>query len=517
MPKITRTSAGAGRVLDVGPPGIGRASQVRRVSTSVIMRRPMASVPAFDPRLLRRARAVRRLLVADAAVGVAMALLVLAQAVLLARVAARAFDGASLADVARPLGLLVAVVVARSAGAWAFEVAGRRAAADVSRSCGSTSSRPGSGAVRRRSTAPRARRSRPRPSPASTRSRRPFARYLPQLVLALVVPVAVLALVASIDILAGRDGAHAAARPALHVARRALHRAPGPGALARDEPARESLPRRRPGPADPAGVQPRAGAGGAHRRVSDEYRRASMGTLRAAFLSGAVLELAATLGIALVAVVVGVGLAEGDIGFEPALTVLVLAPELYLPLRNLAAQFHASADGAAVAARMLDLSEAPPCPPAERSPPSLATATIAFEGVAFRYPERDRDALQDVDLELRPGETVALVGPSGGGKTTLVSLLLRFAEPSSGRIVVGGVDLAALDAAAWRRALALVPQRPTLFRGTIADNIRLGDPAADDLRVRARGRARRSARPRLRSPRRVRDGRRRRRPPALGG
>ena len=90
--------------------------------------------------------------------------------------------------------------------------------------------------------------------------------------------------------------------------------------------------------------------------MSDEYRRATMGTLRVAFLSGAVLELAATLGIALVAVVVGVRLAEGGIGFEPALTVLVLAPELYLPLRNLAAQFHASADGAAVAERMLDLS-----------------------------------------------------------------------------------------------------------------------------------------------------------------
>ena len=218
--------------------------------------------------------------------------------------------------------------------------------------------------------------------------------------------------------------------------------------------------------------------------VSEEYRRASMGTLRAAFLSGAVLELAATLGIALVAVVVGVSLAEGDVGFEAALTVLVLAPELYLPLRNLAAQFHASADGTAVAARMLDLSEGAAVATGGTVAAEPGTATITFERVSFRYPTRDRDALRDIDLELHPGETVALVGASGGGKSTLAALLLRFAEPTSGRIRVGPDDLASLDAAAWRRHLAFVPQRPTLFRGTIADNIRLGDASADDVRVR---------------------------------
>jgi len=217
--------------------------------------------------------------------------------------------------------------------------------------------------------------------------------------------------------------------------------------------------------------------------VSDEYRRASMGTLRAAFLSGAVLELAATLGIALVAVVVGVSLAEGNVGFEAALTVLVLAPELYLPLRNLAAQFHASADGAAVAARMLDLAERAPVASGGALTADPGAATIAFERVSFRYTAGDTDALGEIDLELRPGETVAFVGPSGGGKSTLAALLLRFAEPTSGRILVGTDDLAALDAAAWRRSIAYVPQRPTLFRGTVADNIRLGDASADDAGV----------------------------------
>ncbi|MGH3129034.1 MAG: thiol reductant ABC exporter subunit CydD, partial [Gaiellaceae bacterium] len=218
--------------------------------------------------------------------------------------------------------------------------------------------------------------------------------------------------------------------------------------------------------------------------VSDEYRRTTMGTLRLAFLSGSILELAATLGIALVAVVVGVRLVEGGIGFEPALTVLVLVPELYLPLRNLAAQFHASADGAAVAERLLELADDSVLRTGSGAPPDPALVTIRFESVSFAYPARDVDVVSEVDLTLHPGETVALVGPSGAGKSTLLSLLLRLAEPSSGRILVGDDDLADLDATEWRRLTAFVPQRPTLFRGTIADNIRLGDPAADAERVR---------------------------------
>jgi len=122
--------------------------------------------------------------------------------------------------------------------------------------------------------------------------------------------------------------------------------------------------------------------------------------------------------------------------------------------------------------------------PGSVAPPSAASVPIAFDAVSFRYPTRPHDVLDDVCLELEPGETVALVGPSGGGKSTLVSLLLRFEDPSSGRILVGEHDLATLDPVAWRRSIALVPQRPTLFRGTVADNIRLGDASASDDRVR---------------------------------
>jgi thiol reductant ABC exporter CydD subunit len=441
-------------------------------------------VPALDPRLVGRARAVRTLLVADALLGVVAALLVLAQAVLLARVAARAFGGASLSEVAWPLVAFIAVVIARSVTAWGFETAGRRAATRV---VSQLRLDLVEARLRHRPTALDGAESAELATAAVSGVEAldaTFARYLPQLVSALVVPVAVLLLVVSIDPLAA--GVMVLTLPLVPifmwlVGRYTEHRARARW-RAMSILANHFLDVVR-------GLPPlrafNRGQAQADRivTVSDEYRRASMGTLRAAFLSGAVLELAATLGIALVAVVVGVSLAEGDVGFEAALTVLVLAPELYLPLRNLAAQFHASADGAAVASRMLDLAEGASAATGRALIADPATATISFERVSFRYPTRERDALDEVELELHPGETVALVGESGGGKSTLASLLLRLAEPTSGRIFVGTDDLATLNAATWRRSIAYVPQRPTLFRGTIADNIRLGDASADDADV----------------------------------
>ena len=443
----------------------------------------------LDPRLVRRARAVRSLLVADAALGVVMALLVLAQAVLLARVAARGFDGASLGDVSVPLALFAAVVVGRAVAAWGFEVAGRRAAVDVISQLrlDLVETR-----VRRHPAGLDGAQSAEVATAAVTgvdALESTFARYLPQVVLALVVPVAVLALVASIDLLAA--GVMLLTLPLVplfmwlvgrYTEQRARERWRALALLSnhfldivRGLPTLRAFNR--------AEAQTERIA-----EVSDEYRRATMGTLRIAFLSGSILELAATLGIALVAVVVGVRLTEGGIAFEPALTILVLAPELYLPLRNLAAQFHSSADGTAVAERMLDLSEAPEVVRGTGRPPDPAFAPITFERVSFRYPMRDVDVVQDLDLEIEPGRMVAIVGPSGGGKSTLLSLLLRFFDPSAGRILVGGLDLVELDPDAWRRTMAYVPQSPTLFRGSAADNIRLGEPGADADRVRAAAR-----------------------------
>ena len=313
-----------------------------------------------------------------------------------------------------------------------------------------------------------------------------FARYVPQVVLALVVPVAVLLLVAVIDPISA--GVMLLTLPLVPVfmwlvgrytERRARERWQALSLLAthfldvvRGLPTLRAFNRSEAQSAQIADV-------------SDRYRRATRGTLRVAFLSGAVLELAATLGIALVAVTVGVRLVEGGIAFEPALVVLVLAPELYLPLRNLAAQFHASADGRAVAERLLDLAERPRDDAGGRLPPLRATeAVVRLDDVAVVYPSRPAPALDGVDLVLRPLETVALVGESGAGKSTLAALLLGLVQPDVGTVRVGHSDLGACDLDAWRSRLAWVPQRPTLFRGTVADNIRLGVPHATDGEVR---------------------------------
>jgi thiol reductant ABC exporter CydD subunit len=443
---------------------------------------------AFDRRLLQRAREARIALAADAVLGILAALLVLAQAVLLADVAARSFDGASLREVVRPLALLGAVVCARAVAAWGFEVVGRRAA-------GRILSRLRLSLVERRL----------HDQPASLGGgdsselaalavtgvdalETTFARYLPQVVLSILVPLAVLALVASIDLtsagimlltlplvpvfmwLIGRYTEHRARERWEALTILAHHFSD----VVRGLPTLRAFNR-------------------AHAQaeqielVGDRYRLATMGTLRVAFLSGTVLELAATIGVALVAVTVGVRLVDGGLGFRAGLTVLVLAPELYAPIRNVAAQFHASADGAAVAGRLLDLVEAPTVSAASRryEAPELRATTIRLERVSFRYPGRAIPALEELELELTAGETVALVGPSGAGKSTVASLLLRLADPTAGRILAGDVDVSTLDTRAWRRQLAWLPQRPSLLRATVAENIRLADPTAAVERVRA--------------------------------
>ncbi len=436
---------------------------------------------ALDPRLVRRTRSVRPLLAVDTALGLVTIGLVLAQATLLAKVVAGAFAGASAADLRGDVVWLALAFAGRGALAWGMEVAGRSAAADV------LSELRLALVGRRLGSQPMAADGTQSGEIAAAAVQGVealeayFARYLPQVVLASIVPFAVVAFVATIDLesavvmsltlplvpvfmwLIGR-ATEARTRERWHALR----------CLSTDFlDVVRGLPTLRAfnrGPAQASRIA----------EVSDRHREATMGTLRLTFLSGTVLELAATLGVALVAVTVGVRLADGGLGLQAGLTVLVLAPELYLPLRRLGAEYHASADGLAVADRMLALLDAPAAARGggPRSAPSPAVASVRLEHVAFSYPTRPGLVLDGLDLELAPGETVALVGESGAGKSTVAALLLGFLEPTAGRVTVGGVDLGGCRVDEWRALVAWVPQHPTLLRGSVADNIRLGRPAS---------------------------------------
>lgn len=225
------------------------------------------------------------------------------------------------------------------------------------------------------------------------------------------------------------------------------------------------------------------------REMAEAYRVATMRTLRLAFLSALVLELVATVSIALVAVPVGLRLLDGGLTLTAALTVLLLAPEAYLPLRAAGAMFHASQEGVAVAREAFAVLDAPVADAARTSArvPDPATEPIVFDRVEIRY--GDALAVAEASLRVAPGERIALVGPSGGGKSSLLSVLLGFVAPTGGRVLVGDTDLSTVDPAAWRARLAWVPQRPYLFAAGVADNIRLGAPDATLERVRDAARA----------------------------
>ncbi|WP_327409408.1 thiol reductant ABC exporter subunit CydD [Streptomyces sp. NBC_01281] len=443
----------------------------------------MFHVKPIDPRLLRYARATRLFLLAVVVLGAVGAALVIAQAMLIAEVVVGAFQhGFSATELRSPLVLLVAVAIGRGVVAWLTELAAHRASAAVkSELRGRLLERAallGPGWLSGQQTG----------SLVALATRGVdalddyFSRYLPQLGLAVVVPVAVLARIVTEDwvsaaiivgtlpliplfmVLIGW-----ATRAQMDRQWRMLSRLSGHfldvvaglptlKVFGRAKAQAESI-----------------------RKITGEYRQATMRTLRIAFLSSFALELLATISVALVAVTIGMRLVHGEMDLYVGIVILVLAPEAYLPLRQVGAQYHAAAEGLAAAEEIFAVLETPA--PAVGSLHAPA-GEIDFEGVTVRFPGRFTNAVSDVSFTVAPGETVALVGPSGVGKSTLLNVLLGFVEPTAGRVRAGGVDLSAADLTEWRSRIAWVPQRPHLYAGSIAENVRLAHPDADDVAVR---------------------------------
>ncbi len=220
------------------------------------------------------------------------------------------------------------------------------------------------------------------------------------------------------------------------------------------------------------------------------YREHTMATLRSAFVSGLVLELIAMLGTALVAVFGGVRLAQGDATLAAILPALILAPELYAPIRRLGAGYHDAADARAALSRLAAVRAAAasaPTPGAIDGPsaPRAGSDDLVLEGVTVDGSPGRPSRLHQLTATIPAGYTTALVGPSGAGKSTLAALLLGLLAPSSGRLLSGGVDLAAANLDDWRSGCSWVPQDPALIPGTLADNVRLAAPDASESQVRA--------------------------------
>ncbi|MFF7010592.1 thiol reductant ABC exporter subunit CydD [Streptomyces fimicarius] len=437
----------------------------------------------IDPRLLHHARATRLFLAAVVALGLVGALLVIAQAMLIAEIVVGGFEGGLTVTALRtPLLLLAAVALGRALVAWLTELAAHRASAAVK------SELRGRLLERAARLGPDWLSGQRTGSLVALATRGIdalddyFARYLPQLGLAVVVPVAVLARIVTEDWVSA--AIIVVTLPLIPLFMILI----GWATQSRMDRQWQLLSRLSGHFLDVVAGLPtlkvfgRAKAQAASiRTITSDYRRATLRTLRIAFLSSFALELLATLSVALVAVTIGMRLVHGELDLYTGLVVLILAPEAYLPIRQVGAQYHAAAEGLSAAEEIFAVLETEPRAPGTEDVPD--TLRLELAEVTVRHEGRAEPSLDAASLTVEPGETVALVGPSGVGKSTLLNVVLGFAVPDEGRVRVGGRDLAELDLERWRSRIAWVPQRPYLFADTIAENVRLARPDADDEAV----------------------------------
>jgi len=443
-------------------------------------------VSPVDRRLFGVTEGVRRYMGVTIALGFASAVAVIAGAVVLAGIVNQAFlEGAAPEDLSADLIILALIYAARGLFEWARSVAAYRSAADVKRTLREQVMR----AVLTQTARGRSAGSGNLALVASSgidALDAYFSRYLPQLVLGALVPLLAIVWVATVDPLTAviivvtvplipvfmmliGNYSDRATRARWHTILRLGD------ALVETLRGLLTLEVYRSG----------EGRFDRIRKLSDEYRKQTMATLRIAFLSAFVLELVATMSVAVIAVAVGLRVVNGSLEFEPAFAILILAPEVYAPLRRAGSEFHAAMDGMEAARSAFDVLETPlPITTvAERpSAPVPGAPLIEFSGVTYQYPSVGHATgavvLGDIDFHVARGEHLAVVGPSGAGKSTLLRLILGFDHPGGGRIEIEGVPVGSIDMALWRARIGWVQQEPFLVSGTVLDNVRLGSSAS---------------------------------------
>jgi thiol reductant ABC exporter CydD subunit len=463
-----------------------RAGRAGAAAPTPSRRERRVGAGALDPRLLRHARATRPFIALSVVLGVAGAALIVAQARLLADVISGAFLHHRDLDAVRgPLAMLLVVVLARAALAWAGELAAVRAAAAAKSQLRIAL------LARAGELAPRGALGRSTGELAVLATRGIdaldgyFSLYLPQVVLAVIAPVVVVAAVLSQDWIAATI--IALTIPLIPIFMALV------GAATRERVDRQlrTLQRLAGHFLDVVSGLPTLKVFGRARaqaqaigRVTDLYREHAIATFRITFLSSLILELVATVSVAIVAVAIGLRLMSGTLGLQTGLFALILAPEAYLPLRRLGASYHASAEGMAAAEQAFALLDAPaPRVPHFAHAPDPAAVGVLVEDVCVTYAGRSAPAVANASFAVHPGETLALAGPSGCGKSTLLAVLLGLLAPDNGSASVGGREIAELDPRSWHARLAWVPQRPHLFRATVGENVRLGRACATDAQV----------------------------------
>jgi len=447
-------------------------------------------ISPIDRRLFGVTEGVRRFVGVTVALGLASAIAVIAGAVILAGIVDRVFlDGVDPGELVGALVALGLIYAARGAFEWARSVAAHRAAADVKRTLRERVMR----AVLAQTARGRSAGSGDLALVASSgidALDAYFSRYLPQLVLGALIPLLAIVWVVTVDPLTAviiiitvplipvfmmliGNYSDRATRARWHTILRLG----------------DALVETLRGLLTLEVYQSGGGRLDRIRRLSDEYRKQTMATLRIAFLSAFVLELVATLSVAMIAVAVGLRVVNGSLDFEPAFAILILAPEVYAPLRKAGSEFHAAMDGMEASRSAFDILELSPSKSESadlRTPsnPGPGAMLVGFSGVSYRYPtpgdEPGVTVLDGIDLRVEAGEHLAVIGPSGAGKSTLIRLILGFDRPTDGALSIAGIPVGEVDLSAWRSKIGWVQQDPFLVAGTVLDNVRLGAAGASD-------------------------------------